>query len=98
MLNWISLYCMNMLLESVKEETSPYTKNLAAVNRKAISPTLGLDKVFGNKYVTIAIPLAIIMAVIVWIVLEKTKFGYELKATGFNRHAAKYCGMAEREI
>ena len=38
------------------------------------------------------------MAVIVWIVLEKTKFGYELKATGFNRHAAKYCGMAEREI
>ena len=58
--------------------------------------TLGLDKVFGNKYVTIAIPLAIIMAVIVWIVLEKTKFGYELKATGFNRHAAKYCGMAEK--
>ena len=51
---------------------------------------------FGNKYVTIAIPLAIIMAVIVWIVLEKTKFGYELKATGFNRHAAKYCGMAEK--
>ena len=96
MLNWISLYCMNMLLESVKEETSPYTKNLAAVNRKAILPTLGLDKVFGNKYVTIAIPLAIIMAVIVWIVLEKTKFGYELKATGFNRHAAKYCGMAEK--
>lgn len=96
MLNWISLYCMNMLLTGVKEETSPYTKNLAAVNRGAILPTLGLDTLFGNKYVTIAIPLAIIVAIVVWIVLEKTKFGYELKATGFNRHAAKYCGMAEK--
>ena len=28
--------------------------------------------------------------------LEKTKFGYELKATGFNKNAAKYCGMAEK--
>ncbi len=31
-----------------------------------------------------------------WVVLEKTKFGYELKATGFNKHAAKYCGMREK--
>ena len=28
--------------------------------------------------------------------LEKTKFGYELKATGFNKNAAKYCGMNEK--
>ena len=28
--------------------------------------------------------------------MEKTKFGYELKATGFNKNAAKYCGMAEK--
>lgn len=31
-----------------------------------------------------------------WIVLDKTKFGYELKATGLNKNAAKYCGMAEK--
>ena len=36
------------------------------------------------------------MAVIVWVVLEKTKFGYELKATGMNKQAAKYCGMREK--
>ena len=36
------------------------------------------------------------MAILVWIVLEKTSFGYELKATGFNKNAAKYCGMAEK--
>ena len=65
--------------------------------QQALLPSLGLDKLFsGNQYVTIAIPLAILMAILVWVVLEKTRFGYELKATGFNKHAAKYCGMAER--
>lgn len=96
MLNWISLYCMNMLLTEVKEDTSPYTKNLTSVNKGAIIPSLGLDKLFGNKYVTIAIPIAIIVAIAVYIVLEKTKFGYELKATGYNKNAAKYCGMTEK--
>lgn len=97
MLNWISLYCMNMLLTRVKEDTSPYTKNLASVNRSAIIPSLGLDKLFSeNKYVTIAIPISILVAIVVWVVLEKTKFGYELKATGYNKHAAKYCGMADK--
>ena len=49
-----------------------------------------------NQYVTIAIPLAVIISIVVWVVLEKTKFGYELKATGFNKFAAKYCGMKEK--
>ena len=31
-----------------------------------------------------------------WVVLEKTRFGYELRATGNNKNAAKYCGMAEK--
>ena len=97
MLNWITLYLVNMLLSLVKEETSPYTKQVAAVNKSAFLPSLGLGKLFNdNQYVTIAIPLAVIMAVIVWGVLDKTRFGYELRATGGNRNAAKYCGMAEK--
>jgi len=97
MLNWISLYTVNTLLTSVKETTSPYTLPLAKSNPGAILPSLGLGKFFSNnQYITIAIPLVIIMAILVWVVLEKTKFGYELKATGFNKYAAKYCGMKER--
>ena len=56
---------------------------------------MGLDKVFKTEYATIAIPIAVIVAVVIWILLDKTKFGYELKATGNNLHAAKYCGMKE---
>ena len=97
MLNWIVLYLTNMLLTLVKEDASPYTKVLANTNASAVLPSLGLGALFNkNQYVGLAIPLAVVKAVIVWIVLDKTKFGYELKATGLNKNAAKYCGMAEK--
>ncbi len=97
MLNWISLYCVNMLLANVKEQSTPYTIPLTSGNKGALLPNMGLDKLFSNnEFVTIGLPLAVAMAVLVWVVLEKTKFGYELKATGLNKHAAKYCGMKEQ--
>ncbi|MBR4164374.1 MAG: ABC transporter permease [Solobacterium sp.] len=97
MLNWISLYTVNVLLAKVKEQASPYTFNLASKNPSSILPTMGLDKLFSNnRYVTIAIPLSILIAILISVILTKTKFGYELRATGFNKDAAKYAGMRER--
>ena len=97
MLNWIGLYTTNMILTNVKEPTSPYTIHLKDEAAQAMLPTLGLGKLFGNsQYVTIAVPLAILVAIVILIVLDKTKFGYELKATGNNKNAAKYAGMAEK--
>ncbi|MBQ8279267.1 MAG: ABC transporter permease [Roseburia sp.] len=97
MLNWIGLYFTNMVLANVKDAASAYTYTLKAKGSQALLPSVGLENLFNNnKYVSIAIPLAIIFAVLVWVVLEKTKFGYELKATGYNKNAAKYCGMAEK--
>ncbi len=97
MLNWISLYCVNMLLTNVKESSTTYTAALKTNSPGALIPSLGLDHLFSNnRYVTIAIPLAVIIAVCVWILMEKTKLGYELKATGLNQNAAKYAGMKEK--
>ena len=98
MLNWISLYAVNTLLNLVKEETSPYTLNLINTSPASVLPSLGLGGLFsGNKYVTIAIPLSVLVAAAIWVLLEKTKLGYELKATGCNKFAAKYCGMQEKK-
>ena len=97
MLNWIALYTVNSLLNVVKDTASPYTVVLSKTNPSAVIPSMGLGALFtNNKYVTIAIPLAIIIAVAIWVLLEKTKLGYELKATGLNRNAARYCGMREK--
>ena len=96
MLNWIALYTTNTLLATVKETASPYTLYLDKTNPSSLLPTLGLDQLFNkNTNVTIAVPLTIVMAILVWIILSKTKMGYELKATGNNRNAAKYAGMAQ---
>lgn len=98
MLNWITLYLTNLVLGTVKNPTSPYTKTLQSTNPGALIPSLGLENLFNNeKSVTIAIPIAVLTAVLVWVVLNKTKFGYELKATGSNYNAAKYCGMKENQ-
>lgn len=98
MLNWIALYTVNIILTKVKEPTSPYTLNINHANASAILPTLGLDKLFGNnQYVTLAIPLTIIIAILISVILNRTKFGYELRATGNNKNAAKYCGMKEKQ-
>lgn len=98
MFNWIGLYFTNMILSNVKDGASPYTLKLYAVNPDALIPSFGLEKLFNNNtYITIAVPLAIIIAFVVYIVLEKTRLGYEIKATGFNKTGAKYAGIAEKK-
>ena len=97
MLNWIILYGTNTILTNVKELASPYTLLVKKYSPQSLLPSLGLGKLFSNnQYMTIAGPLSILIAVAVMIILNKTKFGYELKATGFNKNAAKYCGMKEK--
>ena len=37
------------------------------------------------------------MAVLIWVVLNKTTFGYELKAVGLNKSAARYAVINEKK-
>lgn len=97
MLNWIMLYSVNMLLTPFAPAGMPETETLKKASPESILPSLGLTEIFGKtNYVTIALPLAILVAVGVWVLLTKTKLGYELRATGLNKHAAKYSGMREK--
>ena len=57
---------------------------------------LGLDKIFPNSQVNGGIVIAIIIAILVYILMSKTTLGYELKACGANRHAARYAGIADK--
>lgn len=98
MLNWIGLYLANSLIMIVKDPKTPFSYKLEEEYAAGKLPSFGLDKLFSNnKYVTIAVPLAIIAAIAIWVILEKTKLGYELKATGANKNAAIYCGMNEKK-
>ena len=60
------------------------------------TPKLGLDKLFPNSQVNGGILIAAVIAVIVFIIMNKTTLGYQLKACGANRHAARYAGISDK--
>ena len=100
MLNWISLYIVNVLMqnERVMNVGKSETFSIAATSPGSLLPTLGLGALFhDNEYVSIAIPLTILVAILINILLKKTVLGYELRATGLNKHAAKYAGMKDKK-
>jgi simple sugar transport system permease protein len=57
---------------------------------------LGLDKVFPGSQINGGIVVAIIIAILVYILMNRTTFGYQLKACGANRHAARYAGISDK--
>lgn len=57
---------------------------------------MGLDKLFPNSQVNGGILIAIGIAILVYILMTKTTLGYELKACGSNRHAARYAGINDK--
>ena len=57
---------------------------------------LGLNKLFPGSQINAGILVAIILAIGVYILISKTTLGYELKACGANRHAARYAGIHDK--
>ena len=57
---------------------------------------LGLDKLFPNSQVNGGILIAIVIAILMYILMSKTTLGYQLKACGSNRHAARYAGINDK--
>ncbi len=99
MLNWVILYVTNAILGGSTfyniNQSSCY--DFRAHASSALLPTLGLDKLFANyRYIGIGFIIAILVAVVVWIILNKTKMGFEIRATGANKDSAKYAGMDEK--
>ena len=57
---------------------------------------LGLDELFPGSQVNAGILVAIFFAVVMYILINKTTLGYQLKACGSNRHAARYAGIKDK--
>ena len=57
---------------------------------------LGLDRIFPNSQVNGGIVVAVVIAILVYILMTKTTLGYQLKACGSNRHAARYAGIQDK--
>ena len=102
MLNWICLYLVNMLLAPYMDITMNETYSLVKNHPASVIPASPLigellrnSKGTAHNYVTMAVELALLIAFGIWILMTKTKLGYELRATGLNKYAARYSGMMD---
>ena len=106
MFNWIGLYAVNTLIYQGGNGPMFNLKTTKTFTLKESAPqsllpsfnvTVGGKDYFGKMFMpTIGIFIAIAVAILVWVIINKTTFGYELKACGHNKNAAKYAGINEK--
>ena len=104
MTNWIAANLVTWLFDSgsLFENLQNHVENTktayiykTSFNGVATSK-MGLDVIFPNSQVNGGILIAIVIAVFMYILMNKTTLGYELKACGANRHAARYAGISDK--
>jgi len=100
MTNWIAANLVTWMfdisnLKNVVENTKSGYIYKTTYNNVATSK-MGLDKIFEGSQVNGGIIIAIIIAIGIYILMTKTTFGFELKACGSNRHAARYAGISDK--
>ena len=94
MMNYIGMYLTNMLIQKTVYDQ---VKNQSmAVAEGANLPKGGLDKLFPGASINVGILIAIGCVILIYILLNKTIFGYELKACGMNPDASRYAGINEK--
>lgn len=91
MLNYVAMYLNTWLIKKLIYNVD-YARALD-ISPSAATPTFGLDLLFPDSSINGGIIVAVIIVVILYIILNKTTFGFELKAVGFNKDAAKYSGI-----
>ncbi|MBR5366904.1 MAG: ABC transporter permease [Clostridia bacterium] len=101
MTNWIAANIVSWVFKSTGDRFINVAETKVNFIRKTASngvatATLGLDKLFAGSYMDISLFIAILIAVVLYVILNRTTFGYELKACGYNKFASRYAGMNEQ--
>jgi len=63
-----------------------------------IAESARMAPLFAGFRVHWGLPLALLVAVVVWFILKRTALGFELLTTGANREAAEYAGINDRRV
>lgn len=97
MMNYIGMYGVNWFVKSYK----PIFNNIRNESKPVLStaniPKMGLDKLFPDSSINGGFIIAVLVVLLIYLILDKTTFGYELKAVGYNRDASRYAGINEKK-
>ncbi|MEQ1952075.1 ABC transporter permease [Mesorhizobium sp. CN2-181] len=103
MFNYIASSAMVYLLVNVFKPASSMAPQTRDFLEGAQLPKLGwLLEFFGlsvrSAPLNISFLLALLMAWLVWVLIWRTKLGYEMRTFGFSHKAARYAGIGEARI
>ena len=99
MTNYIGMSLVNFLIKTIPGLYNGTTNKTVQVDSSAVIPKWGLTKLLPYNSLNAGIIIAIFFGILMYIILNKTTFGYELKACGYNKDASKYAGIsAKRNI
>ena len=90
MLNYTALYGANYFLRNLPGSTVVRTVNIPQ-NASLASPFLAT--LTNNSRLHWGFIVVILCLILYWFILEKTAFGYSLRATGFNKEGARFAGI-----
>ena len=74
----------------------PEGAQLVATRGGVATGKMGLDAIFSGSQVNGGILVAILIAIVIYVILSRTTLGYQLKACGANRYAARYAGIKDK--
>ncbi len=92
MMNWLAFWIVNYTIPAYFKGEFLETESRRIPDMASLRLP-GLTELFHGSYVNLGLVLAIAAVALIWIILDKTVLGYELKAAGYNRYAAEYGGM-----
>ncbi|MDR1781996.1 MAG: ABC transporter permease [Bacilli bacterium] len=90
MLNYVCLYLANMIFTiqpGYASQKTPPIKETASLSSDFLA------SISGGSRLNWSILIVIVALIAYWFIINKTTFGYQLKAIGHNKHAAEYAGM-----
>ena len=93
MMNWIAYWIVYYVVKDHFPNGTVATESRAVLDANTLRAPW-LSSLFGNSYINLGIFIAIVAVIIIALILNRTTFGYELKAVGLNKHAAQYAGIS----
>ncbi len=93
MLNFVILNVMSFLLSDVWQDPASFYYQTARM-----SDTASLPRIADASRLHLGFVIALVLAALVWFILERTSFGYEVRGVGVNDRVANYGGIGAARI
>lgn len=94
MMNYIAPHMTNYIISNVLTDHQDKT---GKIHESASLRSPFLEQITDYSRPHLGIIVALLAAVIMWFIINKTTKGFELRAVGFNQHASQYAGMSVRK-